>query len=323
MFRTEINPEISTFKINLHNPILSLGSCFAQAMGGRMADNKFNIVNNPFGVIFNPLSLQKLLGYTINKQYPDADTYVKNLGVYYNYHFHSCFSAVDQKDLQHKVETGITDLHTYLSTCQWLILSWGTAFVYERKENNDLVANCHKVPAKEFSKRLLSRKEIIDSFEKLNNILLDLNPDIRIILTVSPVRHIRDTMAANSLSKATLRLTTDILQKDFPHVSYFPSYELMLDDLRDYRFYKEDLLHPNLQAEDYIWQKFANAYFDQESLHFLEDWKKIKEAIRHKPFHPEVEAHQKFLRATIKRIKDLPYRVDLSSEVAFLENQLI
>ncbi|MBL6445132.1 GSCFA domain-containing protein [Fulvivirga sp. 29W222] len=323
MFRTEIIPKASRDKINISSPVLSIGSCFSDCMGQRFANYKFDSLANPYGTVYNPVSIFKLLGYTLSKNYPDQSTYVETQGLQANYDFHSSFSHEEPMEIENSIHEAIDLAHKHLKKSNWLIMTFGTSFIYRRKSNQEIVANCHKIPARHFSKELLTQKQIIERFEAFNQQLMSNYPDIRIILTVSPVRHIKDTMEQNSVSKSILRITCDTLEREYDNIQYFPSYEIMMDDLRDYRFYKTDMIHPTLDAEDYIWKKFSEAYLDADTVSFIEEWDKILKAIHHRPFNPASDAHQNFLQETITRVKRLEGKIDIKQEVALLEQQLI
>lgn len=322
MFRTELHIGPNDHKITLDTPILSIGSCFSNCIGERLAANKFKTLVNPFGIIFNPLSIGKLLQYAIENRMPEDQTYLENQSVFRNYDFHSDFSDISKASLKAKVEKTIHHAGNFLRSAEWLTITPGTAFVYELKENNHTVANCHKMPPALFTKKLLKVEEIIFNFSQLYERIKKINPRLKFILTVSPVRHIKDTIDLNSMSKSVLRLAWGQLAARYEEVDYFPSYEIMMDDLRDYRFYKADMLHPTEVAENYIWEKFSQRYFDQETITFLEAWQKIKNAIRHKPFHPDSQAHQQFISQTIHQLKSLSHQIDVSDEIALLKKQL-
>lgn len=302
--------------------MLTMGSCFADSMGKRMVENKFNVIPNPFGIIYNPVSIMKLIHFAINETYPDAYTYIKNQGVYYNYDFHSEFSALTVEELKLKVEGAIISTHKFLQKADWIFLTFGTAIGYLLKENNELVANCHKVPATQFEKKFLTQKQIISSFENLLKRLTIFNPGIRIILTVSPVRHLKETLELNSVSKSILRITCHTLQEEYDAVSYFPAYEILLDDLRDYRFYGSDMLHPNETAEDYIWNKFISAYLDESTCVTLAEWVKVKRSLDHRPFHKDSEKHLQFLSNTLNKLHKLGEEIDVSNEITRLQKKL-
>ncbi|HEY9005214.1 GSCFA domain-containing protein [Ohtaekwangia sp.] len=321
-FRTTLNAGVSTHTISLSDRIATLGSCFADAIGSRMSRSKMQTLANPFGVLYNPVSMHRALRYSIfNETVPDH-TFLTHHDVFLNYDFHSEISALSKTVLQHQLINTIGATHHFLKDAQWLLLTYGTAWVYERADTGEIVANCHKQPASQFRKSLLSHNQIVASFEEMYTGLKALNPAIRIILTVSPVRHIKDTLELNSVSKSILRVACHTLQEAYLDVVYFPAYEIQLDDLRDYRFYKSDMLHPTEQAEDYIWEQFAARYFDVRLKDFIERWKGIQQALHHKPFHPASAAHQKFLRDTLQKLEELKSWVNVDEEIATLRSQL-
>lgn len=322
MFRTELNPDTSPNKINLETPVLTLGSCFADAIGSRLVENKLPALCNPFGVIFNPVSILRLLEFSLSRTYPPPDSFGQRDEVFFNYFFHSSLSSLDPDDLIHRIEDRINEVHDFLGKCKWLIVSLGTAWVYQRVDNGEIVANCHKMPSQRFKKSLLSRKRILEDFDRFYQQLVQFNPEVRIILTVSPVRHLRDSLELNQVSKATLRLVCHSADQEYERISYFPGYELVLDDLRDYRFYAQDMIHPSIEAEEYIWQKFTQAYFDDRALDFLKLWKGIKGSLDHRPFHLSSASHQEFLKNTLAKLESLDYPVDVSMEIDRIKSQL-
>ncbi len=323
MFSTPVHIAPSPHKIFLRAKILSIGSCFAQVIGQQLQENKFDTFINPFGTLYNPAALFRMLHQSINQMLPSEETYLVREGMHYNYKFHSDFSAPHRKDLEAQIEQAITSTHQFLEMADWLLITLGTAFSYEKVDTQLLVSNCHKMPASHFHKRMLEVEEISLRFDQLLRAMDAFNPRLRYIFTVSPVRHIRDTLQQNSVSKASLRVAVDLIQqKHADKVFYFPSYEIMMDELRDYRFYKADMIHPSEVAEHYIWEKFASTYLDKEALQFIANWEKLKKAIQHKPFHPESSHHQNFLKKTITQLQQLSNKVDVSQEISYLEKQL-
>ncbi|MEM8965725.1 MAG: GSCFA domain-containing protein [Bacteroidota bacterium] len=324
MFRTPVEVVPLSHRISLHQPLLLIGSCFAQSMGVRLDKNKFNACVNPFGTVYNPASVFQLLSATVNQSLPEAATYLVNKEGYFNFQFHSDFSSESREELEVRIEKVLADIREYLRNSRWLIITLGSAFGYELRENGQLVSNCHKMPAQLFRRKLLSIEEITTQFDQLYRILQAWNPQLKYIFTVSPVRHLRDTLVQNSVSKSVLRVATHTIQESYPDdVYYFPSYELLIDELRDYRFYQADMLHPSEVAEDYIWQKFVENCLDTETQHFLNTWKPIYRAIHHRAFRPSSEAHQQFLRKTIEQLKQLNQQVDVTAEIQELEQQLL
>lgn len=322
-FRTTVRVTPSEHPIRLKSRVFTIGSCFADAIGNRLATHKFPSLVNPFGVIYNPASIHKSLEYAITNKQPGPESYLKNAEVFANYDFHSALSSLDKSSLETEITKTITSAHQFLKTADWLFITYGTAWVYERKVTSNIVANCHKMPADTFNKRLLNTKQIINSFEKLYNTLKAFNPSIRIIITLSPVRHIKDTLELNSASKSILRVACHYLTETFSDVEYFPAYEMMMDDLRDYRFYKSDMLHPNEEAENYIWENFGARYFPPDVKNFIKEWKSILSAISHRPFHPTTTAHQNFLKQTLKKLEELKTITDTEKEIATIKSQII
>lgn len=322
MFRTEISGIETKFSINRQTAILSMGSCFANEIGQRMSDFKFSLQCNPGGILFNPLSIFELLQHALDQtQLPDW-TYVRSQGRWFNYKLHSRLNASTREALENEADKLMTSVLNQLQKTDLIIFTFGTSVVYRLRENGQLAANCHKIPQRAFSKEVLGIEEIVRSFHDLKSKIESFRPGIKFLLTVSPVRHVKDGLALNNVSKSTLRLACHELEQADTDVQYFPSYELMMDDLRDYRFYKKDMIHPNEQALDYIWQKFAEAFFDKDTHSFLSEWTKIKSALDHKPFHPASAEHQQFLRATLQKLENLSAQADVTREIALLKAQL-
>ncbi|HXA02678.1 MAG TPA: GSCFA domain-containing protein, partial [Cytophagaceae bacterium] len=212
--------------------------------------------------------------------------------------------------------------HKFLLNAKILTITFGTAYVYRLKSNHELVSNCHKMPSSLFTKELLKAEQITKSFDIFYKKIITANPGLKIILTVSPVRHTKDSIQLNSVSKSVLRLACHSLAAANENISYFPAYEIMMDDLRDYRFYKEDMIHPTAVAENYIWEKFIDTYMETQSKEFIREWSGILKGLQHKPFHPESESHQAFIKETIRKVKSLSSRADLRIELNMLELQL-
>jgi hypothetical protein len=321
-FRTEIKVTPAPAPMGIKTAVLTQGSCFADAIGNRLATYKINSMVNPFGVIYNPESIHKVLAYAIFNESLPQHTYLHVNEVHLNYNFHSQFSALRRDELAARLMNTIGATHYFLKDAEWLLITYGTAWVYQRNETGEIVANCHKLPSDMFTRSLLSTEGIVSSFETFYRQLRKFNPEIKIMLTVSPVRHIKETLELNSVSKSTLRVACHHIDNQFPDVEYFPAYEMMLDDLRDYRFYKADMLHPTLEAEDYIWEKFMERYFSPDLKTFVHKWNIILTAMRHRPFHPDTAAHRQFVHNTLKKLEDLKQEVNTEQEVAFFKQQL-
>lgn len=320
-FRTVVSPAESPSKMAISDRILTIGSCFSDAMGKRMLQNKFQCLVNPFGTLYNPVSIHKAATYSLHADYPSPDTYLKRGEIVLNYDFHSQLSALGQHEIESKIQTAIDTTAGFVSQAKWLIITYGTAWVYVRKDNGAVVANCHKIPQTSFGKLLLNESAIVESFSKFYQALKTLSPGIHVVLTVSPVRHVKDTMELNSVSKGILRSACYELSQQFQDVSYFPAFEIMIDDLRDYRFYKADMIHPNDVAEDYIWDKFISCYGDQQMIAFLSQWLEIQNAMQHKPFHEETIAHQSFLKETLRKLQAISALVNVDAEIDALSKK--
>lgn len=321
-FRTTFNCEPSSYKISHQQKVITAGSCFADVVGQRLAENKFHVLTNPFGNIYNPISLHTLLAQNPREPSLTDHAFVERGGIWYNHHLHSAYAALTKDALSEKIAATFQNLRHWMQEADWLIITYGTSWVYERVVENDIVANCHKIPSSHFKKRLLDEAEVVSSFNEIHSKLTSLNPKLRIILTVSPVRHIKDTLPLNNVSKAILRVACHKLTQQFKNVSYFPSYELMMDDLRDYRFYKTDMIHPTDDAEHYIWKKFGDVYFNPDTRNFIATWKKITAALNHKAFYAQSDDHQRFLRSTLEKLEALQGSVDVSDEAATIKQQL-
>jgi hypothetical protein len=322
-FRTSIRIGRSNYSITLKNPVLTAGSCFSEAIGNRLAQYKFDTCSNPFGVIYNPVSIHTSLMHGFINQ-PAADhSYLVNQNVHLNYDFHSAFSSLEKAALVTQLNDTIGLVHDFSKRVTHVLITYGTAWVYCRKDTGEIVANCHKVPQHQFDKRLLTEANIVDSFKNFHKLLKTINPNVRVIVTVSPVRHLKDSLELNSVSKAILRSSCHTLVSQFEAVEYFPAYEIMMDDLRDYRFYKSDMLHPTEDAEKYIWSKFCERYMNEETKNFITYFDSILSALRHKPFHSASPAHQLFLKETLTKLEALKDEVNVNEEIAYIKTQII
>ncbi len=322
MFRTELNIAPSSFKINYASKLLTIGSCFSQVIGERLFNNKFDVLVNPFGTIFNPVSISRLLQSSLTNNFSEINAPIESRDIWFNYHVHSDFYGRTKEELDSKLKENLKQVHEYLLQSDTLIITLGTAFVYRLKSNSEIVANCHKIPAVNFIKELLTVEEIVTSFSNLINQLKIQNLEFKIILTVSPVRHTKDTLSLNSVSKSILRVACHELNELFPEVYYFPSYEIMMDDLRDYRFYKEDMIHPTEVAEEYIWNKFSDVYFEQKTKEIIKEWSSLSKALQHKPFRKDSAEYRNFLMETLKRLELLKGTIDVNKEIEELKNKL-
>ncbi|WP_299991750.1 GSCFA domain-containing protein [uncultured Pontibacter sp.] len=303
---------------------MTIGSCFAEVIGRRLHDSKAQVVVNPFGTIFNPLSVSKLLRGAISQQRDFDQNLVQHNGIWYAYDLHSSLSSPNRDELLVTITNLLDTTRTALQQAKLLIVTLGTAVGYRLLSSGEVVANCHKIPARNFNRELLPLHTLRQDMESTLEQLQQFNPKLQVLLTVSPVRHIKETIEINSVSKSILRVLCHQMTTN-QQARYFPAYEIMVDDLRDYRFYGRDMVHPTEVAEDYIWDKFVQAYLSQEFRDFLQEWEKIRRALSHRPFHPASDAHQKFLKNTIDQLQDLSrrYSIDTAAEERSITQQLI
>ncbi len=301
-------------KISLHDKILSLGSCFAQTIGRKMQDAKFDLLVNPFGTIFHPLNLADLINQSLDEKSVDSKGILQRDGLFLHYLTHSDVRGKSEFELMDTLQAKLRETRSYLQTGSFLILTFGTAWIYEHQDFGR-VANCHKQAQKLFTKRLTELKEMQAEMEAVLEKIQTLNPDLQIILTLSPVRHIKDGVAENQLSKSLLRVLCGRLNAKFDQVSYFPSYEILMDELRDYRFYKSDLIHPTEEAENYIWERWQEACFSPETRQKVADIEKIRLELDHRPFNPDTAAHHKFLQNLLAKLERLNGEFDFSKEI--------
>lgn len=291
--------------IDYNSSVVSLGSCFAVNIGAKFDHFKFRNTTNPFGILFHPLALEKFVSFVVNKNvFTEADIFFHE-GRWHCFDAHSELSEADPESFLRNLNNTISLAHTALAKASHLIITLGTAWVYRHTESGNIVANCHKIPQKQFTKELLDVDEIRRSVQNIIEMAMRINPGIQFIFTVSPVRHIKDGFAENQRSKAHLLAGLYNVIGSNSSAIYFPSYEIMMDELRDYRFYTADMIHPSQQAIDYIWQRFADAFISPESKSVMAEVDSIQRGLSHRPFNPESEQHQKFLQALQNKITGL------------------
>lgn len=303
-FRTEVHIENAEKKILLTDRIFSVGSCFAAEMTDLLKNGQMQTLCNPFGTIFNPFSLNKAI-----KNLHDCRIYKEEDLIMYNEEYislnhHTSFNSNYPHKTLEKINQNIELGNQFLQKTNWVLITFGTSYIYEFLPKNQLVANCHKIPQKFFNKRFLTNEELTNSItETIENLKDICKNEVQILFTVSPVRHTKDGMVENQLSKSKLICALHEVLPNFENCHYLPIYEIVIDDLRDYRFYKEDLIHPNNQAIQYIWEKFGNAYFSDEVKQFINENYKIKAALAHKPNDEKSPKYQEFLEKMKEKIE--------------------
>lgn len=312
-FRTELSLVPAERKISHAQNIMGFGSCFIDNIGEKLDHGKFRILNNPFGTVFHPLAIENALARILSLTYYSKEEIFKYGELYFSWDHHTSFSQISIEKTLDKINTALEEANEFIQKADCFILTFGTSWVYKIKEMDLFVANCHKVPAHNFNKILLNDAQIKSSLRNCFNYILDINPNAQIITTISPVRHTKEGLVENSLSKAKLIQSLHEVATSYPMVEYFPAYELMMDDLRDYRFYKKDLIHPNDMAVDYIWEKFSDQYFRPETLEKIKQAEKIHAALQHKPMNPNSMSYKEFLYKTTKQIEKIESNYPLHS----------
>jgi hypothetical protein len=318
-FHLSLNPKKLNQQISYSDKILLVGTCFAENIGQKLQTFKFDILENPHGILYNPMSIcEALESYATGKAYTSEDLFLHN-GLWASWSHHGRFSNADKEKCLGFIQKSQERAIERLKGLDWLIITIGTAYVYELKGDGRIVGNCHKYPGKNFEKRLLSTEEIVKTFDKTIGLIRQINPGLKIIFTVSPVRYVRDGIVENNLSKAILLQATHQLCGLLSNTYYFPAYELVIDDLRDYRFFKEDMVHPNMLAINYVWEKFENACIHTDSIKLLQEVKEIIKAREHRPLHPDSEEHKNFKKRQSVKVEELmeKYGLALEDELAF------
>jgi hypothetical protein len=315
-------PNLQT-PVNYKEKLLLVGSCFTEHIGNKLEELKFSVLQNPNGILFDPASIAaSLVSYIQNKQYTEQDLFFLH-ELWQSWQHHSRFSGTDKKQVLEKINQSQQRAHEFLKTADWLIITPGTAFSYlltPESQGNGGVANCHRAPAAWFDKHLMSIEEINSALDNCIHQLFQFNSKLKIIFTVSPVRHIRDGVIANNRSKGRLIEVVHNLVNKFDRLYYFPAYELVIDVLRDYRFYDADLVHPNYQGTQFVLEKFMKHCVDESSRALAEDIQKLAIARRHKAFQPDTEAHKKFLQSHFEKAKALQSQhphLDFAEEIEY------
>ncbi|WP_440120713.1 GSCFA domain-containing protein [Tenacibaculum sp. Ill] len=283
-------------QISYQSKLLLLGSCFSENIGNKLDYYKFQSKQNPFGILFHPKAIENLITKALNKEkYTDKDVFFHNER-WHSFEAHSSLSTMNKNELLNSLNLYIQQTFEQLQNTTHLIITLGTAWIYREIISDTLVANCHKVPQKKFLKELLSVDETSESLQAINSLVKSVNKNISVIYTVSPVRHLKDGFMENQRSKAHLLSAIHEVVEPRSAIYYFPSYEIMMDELRDYRFYNEDMIHPNQTAINYIWEKFKEVWIMEDSYQTMQQVDTIQRGLNHKPFNPNSEAHQLFLK---------------------------
>jgi len=326
-FFTEIQIPEFQWKMDYSKSMMFFGSCFSENIGQRLIDLKFKVDMNPFGILYNPESIANSLKIIIESRIFSEDDLFCDQGIWNSFYHHSRFSDVDQQATLGKINNRILSSNEFLKKADFLVITFGTAWVYELVKTGQIVSNCHKIPASEFKRFRLEVSDIINVYVELLEQIWKFNPGLKVIFTVSPIRHWKDGAVENQVSKATLLLAIDLLVSRFGRqkCNYFPSYELMMDELRDYRFYAEDMLHLSPVAVDYIFERFCQVAVTEESLKVSKEVVKILKASMHRPFNNSTSEHNKFIQANLLEIDKLTERfpfLNFSVERTYFEQEM-
>lgn len=305
-FFTKIAIEKSVWSITHNDSILLMGSCFTDEIGEKFIQHGFNVAKNPFGTIYNPCSIANLIIRAVRNELFSTQNIIKSGEYYYLFEAHGDIRGKEKEDCLTLANRIINDIHNYLGDVTTIIITIGTALSYWYKQGNILMANCHKIPQKMIDRRFLTMEQIIFSLnEMMDSVCATFNKDMKFIFTVSPVRHIKEGYYDNKISKAILHLAIDKLLYNGRNVKYFPSYEIMMDELRDYRFYAKDLVHINEMAVDYIWQRFSQTYFSEQTILKSDKYFKLFQMKNHRPFNPDSDGYKQHLRKIERLEKEL------------------
>jgi len=307
-FRSELKITPTAKNLGYANRFFSAGSCFAAHMAEKLAYYQFRVLANPAGVMYNPVSLLSMLEHLHDRFAVNDALLVQDSGIWHSLLHDSSFSSPSRKELRSRMEQAHAQSREPLFQSDVWLLTLGTSWVYHHKERQCPVANCHKIAADRFERRLLSVDEIITSLKKIGALAARINPDVFIIYSVSPVRHLKDGFHENTLSKARLHLAIEEITGTGDNTAYFPAWELLMDDLRDYRFYKQDLIHPSKTAVDYIWQKFTGAFMNDEALEIMKEVRAIRQGLTHRPLVKNHPGHEEFLQRLRQRQERLRAR---------------
>lgn len=313
-FRTQISLQKERNQIDYNSNLNLVGSCFSENISKKLSYYKFKSFSNPFGILFNPIAIEKLITNAINKKkYSENDIFKLNER-WHCFDAHSDLSSSDKNKLLDNLNAAIKRTNEELTKTSHIIITLGTSWVYRFIETDTIVGNCHKVPQKKFLKELLSVEEIYASLDNIITLIKSVNSNVTIIFTVSPVRHLKDGFIENSKSKAHLLAAIHQIANPRNKVFYFPSYEIMHDDLRDYRFYNSDMVHPNETAVNYIWELFKHVWISKNTTSVMKEVETIQKGLAHKAFDPESKQHQQFLKKLhlkITKLKEL-FNIDFT-----------
>jgi len=316
MFQTKVQIPSSPLKIGYEDHVMALGSCFAENIGKKMSGAYFLIDVNPFGVLYNPNSIKNSLELLLHDKSFTIDDIFEHNSLWQSFTHSTQFSDSNAQVCLENINSRLSVARSFFKQSKILIITFGTAWVFEDINTKQVVSNCHKLPSQNFIRRRLTVQEIVDSYVSVITKMLANNPSLQIIFSVSPIRHWKDGAHENNISKSTLLLAVDELQKHFDQVHYFPAYEIQIDELRDYRFYASDMLHPSDVAVDYIWEKFCETYFSSVTQEVKSYVQQLNSDLAHRPLHPDTKEFLLFKKNTENR------KLRIISDYPFLRNRI-
>lgn len=301
-FRTIVEPLKLQGLITHQYGVVMMGSCFSDNIGNRLQQACFDVEINPFGTLYNPASIACGINAILAKrEYTNDDLFkVGGDNRWHSFSHHSMFSSVDAEVMLARINSRMSEAYEAVKKASVLIVTFGTAWIYELIDTHEVVANCHKLPASRFNRRIMDVNEIVGQWQDVINALHAFNPNLKVVFTVSPIRHLRDGAHENQLSKATLQIAINQLMQQFEGLIYFPAYEIMNDDLRDYRFYASDMTHPSEVAIDYIYDIFSQSFFDEETKSVAEQCERLTRRLAHRPMSDDSEAVARFEKSTLE-----------------------
>lgn len=307
-FRTTVSVEPFKEKISYNSKIMFIGSCFATSIGCRMNDLLFPTLINPFGVLYNPFSISQSINNLMATQLFTEEQLFNHGGLWGSFYHHSSFSSPSKEECLSKINHTLNEGRQFIISADFLVITLGTTWTYQHRKNRNVVANCHKFPSKDFDRIPMTEDEVMQMLAVAIIKLREKNPKLKVILTVSPIRHWKDGAVNNMVSKATLIMAAQKMSLSLHDCYYFPAFEIMMDDLRDYRFYAEDMIHPSSVAVDYIFEKFVAAAIDSESVKLVPEIEKLIKAANHRPFNPNTPEHLQFKKTQLEKTVDLQKR---------------
>jgi hypothetical protein len=313
------------FTLDYQSGIIFMGSCFSDYIGGKLEDLKFRVCHNPFGVVYNPLSVAVQIELLLKKDgFEEQDLNFRN-ELWFSYMHYTLFSNTDRNRCLRRMNQFFSKAKELLASANILFITLGTSYVFQRKDTGEVVSNCHKIPAREFTHRFANSEESVRELKNAIQKLRKLNPQIQVVFTVSPVRHWKEGAVNNLRSKAALILAVQQLEYDLDNVYYFPAYEIFMDELRDYRFYAQDMLHPSEIGIQYLWNRFCETFITSDTKLIVDKVDNVLSALRHRALHADTNAHRNFLRSLTEKMMHLQLEypfLDLNREIASLRENV-